>query len=233
MGFVNFFTEWVLPLFIGSGAAIAVLIFLSKKLIAQQLSKGMEEFKAQLTEKTEALKHRLSIYAHERNIQAARIDSQKAKSIQEVYGAIVILLKHADTFANGAPSVLPATSVNEYEEEGYDLQKERDFRFYKEKAEYVRGSALKLSNVLLENAIFIDSSIHAKIETIHSSFLTLANEYLDPITEEECGRDEMEEIVDDLLATRTKLASYYNLELVDVKNEIISTFRVQLGAEKT
>jgi Sec-independent protein translocase protein TatA len=225
---LKYILDWVLPLFVGSGAAIAILVFLSKKLIGQQLNKGMEEFKAQLTEKTESLKHNLSIYAHERNVQATRVDSQKAKAIQSVYRSIVILLKYADKFSNDAPDPVPA--FEEYI--GHDAQKASEYRFYKENAEFIKSSSLSLSDSLLDNAIFIDFNTYKMIGNMQSSFLSLSSQYLDPITAEECGRDDIEEIVDDLLEIRKRLACYYNEELVDVKEEIILNFRSQLGTEQ-
>jgi uncharacterized protein (DUF2164 family) len=230
---LNFILDWILPAFVGSGAAIVILMFLSKRLISQQLNKGMEEFKAQLTEKTEALKHNLSIYAHERNVQATRVDSQKAKAIQSVYRSIVVLLKYADRFSNDAPDPIPASEVALEEYVGHDSQKASEYTFYKESAELIRSSSLNLSDTLLDNAIFVDFNTYKMISNMQSRFLSLSSEYLDPIAEEECGRDDIEEIVDDLLEVRKRLAVYYNKELVDVKEEIISTFRSQLGAEQT
>lgn len=226
---MNFILDWALPLLVGSGAATGTLIFLSKQLIAQQLGKDMAEFKTQLTEKTDALKHKLSIFAHERNVQATRIDSQKSEAIQDVYRSIANLLKHADKFANDAPH--PVSSFEE--SEGHDTQKAREFRFYKENAELIKNSSLSLSSVLLDNAIFIDSSTYKKIEIMQSRFLSLSNDYLAPIIEEQCTRDDIELVVDEQLDYRQNLADYYNEELLSIKEQIISTFRYQLGVKKT
>lgn len=218
----------LLPSIGGMAAAVGAIKFLSKKFIEQQLQKDLEDHKSALMEKTEGLKHSLSIYAHERNIQASRIDSQMAASINNVYTAVAQLLQSADKFSNGSP--IPVSAQEEYY--GHDSQKAREYSYYTEYAEKLKVNSEELETVLLKNAIFIDSVTYNKIALMQQSFLQMSNDYLMPILIEESGRDDLEEIVDELLEMRKKLSDYYNNELSGVMSEIITTFRRQLGTEK-
>ena len=56
---------------------------------------------------------------------------------------------------------------------------------------------------------------------------------MQPIRDEENGRDEIELIVDELFKIKDELASYHNKVLVNSNNLIISIFREQLGIEKS
>ncbi|TOC20168.1 hypothetical protein CGJ89_24310, partial [Vibrio parahaemolyticus] len=88
---------------VGSGIAIGVMKFLSTKLVNQLLAKEMEKYRTELSERTEALKSKLAIFAHEQNIVASRVDSQKAHAIHEVYAAINNMCSPAAKIASGYP----------------------------------------------------------------------------------------------------------------------------------
>ncbi|EEY51940.1 hypothetical protein [Vibrio cholerae] len=223
-----FIETFIYPLVGGATGAILVAKFLAKQLIEQRFRKDMANYQATLTEKTESLKNSLSIFAHERNIQNSRVDAQTAKAIQTVYSALSVLLKNAREFANGKP--YPVSASEEYE--GVDSQDARDFRFYKEKAELTSNAARQLESILLDNAIFIESSVYEKIENLSNRFYELSESYVQIIIEEECSRDEVEEILDELKDMRTELKNYYNGELTKLVDDIVKVFRDKLGIEK-
>ncbi|MDC8457707.1 hypothetical protein Q9252_14075 [Marinobacter salarius] len=223
-----FIETFVYPALGGAAGALLVAQFLARKLIEHRFEKDMANFQATLTEKTENLKNSLSIFAHERNTQNARVDSQTAEAIHTVYSAMCVLLKNAKQFANGSPA--PVSALEEHE--GIDSQKAREFRYYKEKAELTSSAAKTLESTLLDNAIFIESDVYEKIENLSERFFRLSNSYIQIIIDEQCGRDEIEEIVDDLEAKRDALSRYYNGELSALVDEIVIVFRDKLGIEK-
>lgn len=70
----------------GTVTALAVTAFLGKRFIDLQVSKAIEKYKSELEQRSAVLKAELSIYAHEQNVGLSRLDEQRSKSIQEIYG---------------------------------------------------------------------------------------------------------------------------------------------------
>ena len=229
MNDVMWFVEtFVYPAIGGVAGALLIGQYLAKKLLEHRFKKDMAKFQAVLTEKTENLKSSLAIFAHERNTQNSRVDAQTAKAIQTVYTALSVLLKNAREFANGKPH--PVSALDEHE--GIDSQEARDFRFYREKAELTSNAARQLESTLLDNAIFIESDVYEKIENLSNRFYELSEIYVQTIVAEECGRDDVEEIIDDLKDMRVALSDYYNGELTKLVDDIVKVFRDRLGIEK-
>lgn len=223
----EFSHNYVLPILLSGGTTFGILKFLSKRFIDQQLKKDIENHKQELTEKTENLKHTLSIYAHERNIKATRVDSDLSNAIKSVYSEFIKLFNAAEIFANQDP-----LTVCPYEEmEHRDSQKACTYRFYKKYAEEIEEYAGLLQSQLDINAIYIGSETHKVISEIHRNFSRLSKEFLEPIREEEETRGDIEEIVDDLFNLKKDLTDYYNNELSSSKEKIIATFRSQLGIQ--
>jgi hypothetical protein len=92
------------------GAATALLIAgsLGRVFIKLQVTRAIEKYKAELQQKSEVLKTELSIYAHEQNVGLSRIDEQRSRAIQEIYG---LAMKWHDLFLEivqpNAPKKLP------------------------------------------------------------------------------------------------------------------------------
>jgi hypothetical protein len=78
--------EVFLTAFGGTVTALAVAGFLGKRFLDLQVSKAIERYKSELEQRSAALKTELSIYAHEQNVGLSRIDEQRSKAIQEIYG---------------------------------------------------------------------------------------------------------------------------------------------------
>ena len=70
----------------GTGAALAIAAFLGKRFLDLQVSKAIEKYKSELEQRSAALKTELSIYAHEQNVGLSRLDEQRSKAIQDIYG---------------------------------------------------------------------------------------------------------------------------------------------------
>jgi hypothetical protein len=83
---------WLLDVFtaavVAGGVGIAVVKFLGKKLIEHRLSKDIERFRAELGQRSEALKTELSIYAHEQHVTINRVDTQRANAIHLVFAGL-------------------------------------------------------------------------------------------------------------------------------------------------
>ncbi len=78
--------ETFLTAFGGTATALAIAAFLGKRFIDFQVSKATERYKSELEQRSAMLKTELSIYAHEQNVGLSRLDEQRSKAIQEIYG---------------------------------------------------------------------------------------------------------------------------------------------------
>lgn len=70
----------------GTTTALAIAAFLGKRFLDLQVSKAIEKYKSELEQRSATLKTELSIYAHEQNVGLSRLDEQRSKAIQEIYG---------------------------------------------------------------------------------------------------------------------------------------------------
>lgn len=53
-----------------------LLHFFGQRFVDHRLRKDLERYRVEFAEKTEALKTQLSIFAHEQNVAASRVDAQ-------------------------------------------------------------------------------------------------------------------------------------------------------------
>lgn len=70
----------------GTTTALAIAAFLGKRFLDLQVSKAIEKYKSELEQRSATLKTELSIYAHEQNVGLSRLDEQRSKAIQDIYG---------------------------------------------------------------------------------------------------------------------------------------------------
>ncbi|MDP2500128.1 hypothetical protein AB4589_18990 [Vibrio sp. 10N.222.49.A3] len=225
MAEVNIIYSAIASALAGGSASFIVIKYLSKKTIEHQLSKKIESYKNELTAKTEKLKTSLSILSHEQNIKASRIDLQKAEAIGKVYESFSQLVLSIHSFANDNP--IPVSCEEEYY--GHDSQSAREYSFYTERAEKAKECALELYRTLVTNAIYLQPQVYLEILGVQRELLRLTEEYLGPIQVEQTSRDDVEEIVEELLKTRADLAQFYNEGLVKFVDELVVKFRVELG----
>jgi len=101
--------EVFLTAFGGTATALLVAAYLARSFIKLQVSRAIEKYKAELQQRSEVLKTELSIYAHEQNVGLSRIDEQRSRAIQEIYG---LAMKWHDLFLEivqpNAPKKLPS-----------------------------------------------------------------------------------------------------------------------------
>jgi Zn-dependent oligopeptidase len=220
-----FIKSIVIPLLISGGTAYVILKFLSKKIIEQQLRKDIENHIQVLTEKTENLKHTLSIFAHESNIKATRVDVQLSNAIHKIYSEFVKLFYYAEIFANQKPP-----KVDIYAEmTEQDSQESCNYTFYKENAEKIEKYSDSLRVSLLSNAIYIDPKTYNIIYGIQQKFSKLSNDFLEGLREEEEPMNDVKEIATELSKLKNNLIYCYKDELSNSFEVIISIFRKQLG----
>jgi hypothetical protein len=86
---VSAFLEYFLGAIGGAVVALGVVASLFNRFMDIQVSRAIESHKAELTERTEALKTELSIYAHEQTVGLSRIDAQRSESIRTIWKTLV------------------------------------------------------------------------------------------------------------------------------------------------
>lgn len=95
----------------GNTALLAVLGWLTKSIVHQQLSRDIEQFKATLAADTSAvterLKHELQLATVEHQIRFSRLHERRAEVTSELYSLLIEALWEAESF------LLPAEFVGE------------------------------------------------------------------------------------------------------------------------
>lgn len=224
MGCVNmvlwdFLVSLVIPGLVGGGVAWAVFAYLGQKFIEQRLSKDIKRFESELSQKTEALKVQLSIYAHEQNIVATRIDGQRADAIKLVYKAISEWKIPTEKLVGKCPMLDPDPEFEETEW-GYYL-------------DWVRKSNVagrNLISVLEGQAIYFDEDLYNKLLTgiiCFSDTVEIIATHVDVgLT---VGID-YEDLVPEVMKLREELVPIYNEKFLPLFQEIITDFRFVLGS---
>jgi hypothetical protein len=68
MSISDFLITFIPSALVGGGGAFALFKFMGERIINHQLSKDLEKYKVELSERTDVLKAQLAIFAYEQNI---------------------------------------------------------------------------------------------------------------------------------------------------------------------
>ncbi len=217
----DYFVSYAIPGLVGGGFAWLIFAFLGQKFIEQRLAKDIKRFENQLSQKTEALKIQLSIYAHEQNIVATRIDGQRADAIKLVYNAISAWKIPTEKLIGECP-MLDQDPEFEQTEWGY----------YLDWASKSKEAGRNLIGVLEGQAIYFDEDLYNKlltgIKSISDAVETIANHIDVGLT---VGVD-FEDLVPDVMKLRKELVQVYIDKFLPLFQEIITDFRLVLGSMK-
>ncbi len=177
----------------------------------------MERYKAELTQRTEALKTEMSIYAHEHTVALSRVDAQRAQAVELVYAAMRAWTRPAIALVSGSPLADP--------DDG-DIWKHSC-----EQAESAHSAGLRLSDVLDEQAIYLDSVTYEKLAetTLHS--MRMIAKFLRIIREAQACAQE-EETAPALEVERRKLAVQFQKHIMPLHQDVVGEFRRLLGVER-
>jgi len=195
----------------GSGAALAVVA-------CQRLGKEMEKFRSELDAKAEVLKTGLSIYAHEHNVSASRVDNQRAQAINKIYSAFVEWWDPLAKIVNGTPL------KNASEKEIFDWNLLE--------AEKTHAAGLRLMDTIHANAIYIDATTYQMLfDAVNGSAVTIAG-FLTPLRRVVAGELRLDGIGKTIETERIQLKELQDTRMVPLYSELTQTFRKILGVEK-
>src|SRR3972149_1394659 len=85
MSFEDIIKNYIVPYFLGAATLGGLLLFFGKNIFLHFLSKEIEKYKSQLSEKTEVLKTHLAMFSYEQNVTFSRIDKQRANAISQIF----------------------------------------------------------------------------------------------------------------------------------------------------
>jgi glutamate-1-semialdehyde aminotransferase len=204
--------------FIGGGAGLAIVAFLAKRLVEQALTARMERYKAELTQRSESLKTEMSIYAHEHTVALTRVDAQRAQAIERVYAAMCAWTTPAIALVSGTPLADP--------DEG------DTWRHSCEQAESAHDAGKRLSALLVQHAIYLDTATYEKLATTTAQSTRMIADFLRIIRQAQAYGME-EETAPQLEAERLKLAKQFERRITPLHQEVVGEFRRLLGVERS
>lgn len=216
MNAFGFLTDVVLPALAGAGAGWALLHFFGQRLVDHKLSKDLERYRIELSDKTEALKMQLSVTAHALNIAASRVDSQRATALHNIYAAIRKIINPVSSLIAGCPI-----------QRGTALQ---CAKWYVDHAQEAHAAVGGLTTVMADNAIYVDNATYIKIGDFDKAAMAATGGYLDSLNP--IARDEPPEaVIAAAHANRVRLTELFNAEMKPRAIELAGIFRSVLGIE--
>jgi len=210
-----FFINVVIPGVVGGGAAWVAVSFLLKKLIDQQLFKELETHKNELNSKTEDLKTKLSIFAHEQNVVTSRVDNQIASAIHDVYKAINDVMYPLTKIVTGSPikNGMPSDHIE----------------FYRINSEACHSASSTLAQAVVGNAIYFDDETYKIISSLSNEASHANASFLYYISEGIAEGHTTDDILDVIGEKLPELQKTYNDTIVPLKRLLVEEFRLQLG----
>ncbi len=216
MNLFGLLVDVVLPSLAGAGAGWALLHFFGQRLVDHRLSKDLERYRRDLSDKTEALKMQLSVTAHTLNVAASRVDSQRATALHNIYAAIRKIINPVSSLIDGCPI-----------QRGTALQ---CAQWYFDHAQDAHEAVGELTTVMADNAIYVDNVTYVKIADFAKAAMTATGSYLGPL--HPIARDEPPEaVIAAADANRVRLTELFNAEMRPRAMELAGIFRSALGIE--
>lgn len=157
----------ILPYLMGAVTLSVLSVFFGKKIFLHLLSKDIEKYKVQLSEKAEVLKSHLSIFAFEQNVTFSRIDNQRANAISNVHLVMRKWVKPTAKMVAEFPIV--------------NASDETYLNFYNENGEEAYNHSKELSNLLGDNSIYFDEDLYQDLVNMTTICLKMSSSFLRPI----------------------------------------------------
>jgi len=217
----DFIVSYTIPGLVGGGFAWLVFAFLGKTFIEQRLSKDIKRFENVLSQKTDGLKTQLSIYAHEQNIVATRIDGQRADAIKSVYKTICEWKVPTEKLVGDCPALDPDPEFEETEE-----------RYYLECARKTLESGNELIRELENQAIYFNRQLYEKLFNAVNQFNQEVAQIVKCVDDGVMYGIDHEDIIPEIFKLRSKVVALYGESIKPLYGEIVSDFRLLLGSVK-
>jgi len=218
MRLIDFGLEVVLPALSGAGAGWVLLHFFGQRFVDHRLKKDLERYRVELAEKTEALKTQLSIFAHEQNVAASRVDVQRSSAIHNIYACIRNVVNPTSSIVGGCP-IQGGTAAH-------------SAQYYFQNAQEAHNATGVLSNKLADLAIFFDNDTYLKLLGYAKVSMKATAEYLDQLLPLVAQGKSAEEVLAVAEGGRPALKKLFEEEMKPKSMGLAGIFRAQLGVER-
>ncbi|OFZ87182.1 MAG: hypothetical protein A2V78_04170 [Betaproteobacteria bacterium RBG_16_64_18] len=210
----------LLSAFGGAAVALAAAACLFRQWLKQQFAKELENYKAQLAQKSEVLKTELSIYAHEQNVGLTRIDAQRSEAILSLWA---ILGDWQDVFLD-----LTAPNQRLAQDPGRAIQR------YQEWARKLMALSDKLSIEVRNRAIFFQQASYEPIAKYGMAVSDITNDFYAATFE---GVDlatvkDSKALMENVQRERERLRETAKGNVGDLRGALVHEFRILMKAEK-
>jgi hypothetical protein len=216
---LGFLTSIVLPAFVSGGTAWLLLKFLSERLLAHRLSKDIERFKSELSERTDVLKTQLGIFAHEQNVALSRIDAQRADAIHCIFGCIRRVMNPVGRIVSGTPY------VNGTHQQSVD--------FYTGNAEAAHAASGELCDALSDRAIYFDNDTYKQVAAFAEESANLVANYLRDLRKARAEGEAASKLLGIAEFGRVQLKEGLESQMTPRTQQLTGKFRVLLGIERS
>ena len=218
MTLVNFLMTVVLPTFVGAGSAWLCVKFLAERLLTHRLSKDLERFKTELSERTDVLKTQLAIFSHEQNVANSRVDTQRANAIHTIYGCMRTIINPLSSIAAGVPIV--------------DGTTDQLIDYYFGNGEEAHAACGNLANRLADFAIYFDNETYKEIAAFAKTAMDATAAYLHQLRKRKAEGATSAELLSLAEAERTNLRKSLVESVRPQAMRLAGIFRAQLGVDK-
>jgi hypothetical protein len=202
----------------GALGALAIAKLLGKWLVQHQLDKALRTHEAHLAEKADVLKTQLSIYAHEQNIAVARVDSQRARALHDIYACLRAWMRPVAMLVAGSPlrNVGPETQLS----------------LYAKLCEEAHSASSQFFQVLADSAIYVDADLYAELGTLVAECGESVASVLVPLRQGPAEGWPVTQIANEVEAERTKFIQRHQEVILPAVQRITSRFREVLGVSR-
>ncbi|WP_170003769.1 hypothetical protein, partial [Marinobacter profundi] len=193
---------------------------LGREFIRLQISKAIERYRSELEQKSATLKTELSIYAHEQNVGLSRLDEQRSKAIQKIYG---LAMRWHDVYMEICQPDEPSFPTAEMK-----LQK-----YYNWSTNLVKA-AEDISVESRDSAIFFQQDSYAVIANFGMAAMDLSCEFYDnTFGKVDMSKDPDYNVLFPMIEQeRRSLASTSQEEFKQLRDLLVAEFRKLMKAER-
>jgi hypothetical protein len=208
--------EIVTTSIVASGAAWAVVAYLSKTLLGQKLAQELERYKTDLTKEVESFKLFVGKELHGFSTQFSRLDHQRATGVMEIHGLICDIEQLVIWASSAAGTALISTSPESRTMDALNKAWE--------------GIA-KLNHVLNYHTLLLNERVYTLVQEWSKVMMAIVSSIgneVEPIRRQ-AHHSDLEERESTISAIRSKHIDTSLPQLGRIRKELEAEFRKMLG----
>jgi len=203
--------EALAAVIIGTGAGLAIVAFLARRIVDYNLERSADRFRAELAERTEALKVELGIRAHEYAVALSRVDAQRSEAINRIHAALRSWVKPTARIVAGCP-IVNASTLDQ-------------LNYFRERAEEAHAAAMSLVDAVADNSLYLPGEIYEQVVDTVGRSTHASAAFLRVLRQAEAQQLEPTISLRDVAEARQRLAAIFHDELQPLHQDITAAFR--------